>query len=112
MGQAGWPWNELTPGTLAAFAYSTVAAACEIAGAMLGMAPEDVNGDMPDAMGEVTNMIAGNLKSVLPPGVALSIPSVIEGRDYTGGLCGNFAVDRVLFWTLDETFGITLIETR
>ena len=65
--------------------YSTVAAACEIAGAMLGMAPEDVNGDMPDAMGEVTNMIAGNLRTKMTDAGhpwAISIPTVTVGSDF------------------------------
>jgi len=39
--------------------------------------------DVRDALGELANMLAGNLKSVLPSGVVLSMPSVIEGSDYS-----------------------------
>jgi chemotaxis protein CheX len=65
--------------------YSTVGAACEIAGSMLGMAPEEVNGDMPDAIGEVANMIAGNLRTRMTDAGhpwAISIPTVTIGSDF------------------------------
>ena len=39
--------------------HSSLDAAREIAGAMLGMPAETVNGEMPDAIGEIANMIAG-----------------------------------------------------
>src|SRR5215471_8255964 len=40
--------------------------------------PENVDDDVRDALGELANMLAGNLKSVLPPGVVLSMPSLIR----------------------------------
>ena len=65
--------------------YSTIDAACQIAGAMLGMDPSEVNDDMPDAIGEVTNMIAGNLRTRMTDAgtpCAISIPSVTVGSDF------------------------------
>lgn len=38
-------------------------------------------------MGELANMIGGNLKSVLPPGVALSVPSVALGNELAVRIC-------------------------
>jgi len=39
--------------------------------------------DVHDGLGEIANMIAGNLKPLLPPGVTLSMPSVIAGADHS-----------------------------
>jgi chemotaxis protein CheX len=51
--------------------------ACRFAGSYLGMPPPDaVNGDVRDVLGEVANMIAGNLKCTLEPGIRLSLPFV------------------------------------
>ena len=38
--------------------------------------------DARDGLAEIANVIAGNLKPFLPPGVSLSMPSVIEGTDH------------------------------
>lgn len=65
--------------------YSTKEAADEIAGSMLGMAAAEVNGEMPDAIGEVTNMIAGGFRLKLAERgetLAISIPSVTIGSDF------------------------------
>ena len=65
--------------------YSTLDGAREIAGAMLGIAPAEVNGDMPDAIGEISNMIAGAFRTKMTeqgyPWV-ISIPTVIIGSDF------------------------------
>ena len=65
--------------------YTTIDAAQEIAGSMLGMPAADVNGEMPDAIGEVTNMIAGGFRLKLAEKgetLAISIPSVTVGSDF------------------------------
>jgi len=51
--------------------------------------PDHMSDDVRDAMGEVINMIGGNLKSVLPPGACLSMPSVLAGSDYALRICGS-----------------------
>ncbi|MBY0504903.1 MAG: chemotaxis protein CheX [Bryobacteraceae bacterium] len=60
--------------------------ACKMAGAMLGSEYETVNDDVLDAMGEVANMIVGNIKnnveSLVGP-MDLSIPTVVYGRNFT-----------------------------
>ena len=76
----------------------------------IGM-PETIDDDVKDALGELANMMAGNLKSVLPTGVVLSMPSVIQGNDYSLTMCGKLAVERVPFWSIEDIFGITLVET-
>jgi chemotaxis protein CheX len=59
--------------------------------------PPRMDNDTRDAMGEVVNMIGGNLKSVLPPGVGLSMPSVLEGADYAYRICGSNELVRFSF---------------
>ena len=65
--------------------YSTIDAANEIAGSLLCMPPADVNGEMPDAIGEVSNMIAGAFRTKMTdagfPWV-ISIPTVTVGSDF------------------------------
>jgi chemotaxis protein CheX len=50
---------------------------------MFGL-PEDELGreHLEDTMGELANMVGGNLKSMIPPSNKLSLPTVVEGRDY------------------------------
>ena len=56
------------------------AQAREFAARFLGMPPpESVDDDVRDVLGELANMIAGNLKCTLRPGIHLSIPEVVDG---------------------------------
>jgi len=66
--------------------HSSIGAARNIAGAMLGMAPEDINGEMPDAIGEIANMIAGSFRTKLAatePASAIAVPTVTIGSDFS-----------------------------
>jgi chemotaxis protein CheX len=61
-------------------------AALAITGAFLGMEPESIDGDVCDAVGELANMLAGNIKTVIDPSgsdIKLSIPSAVYGEEYT-----------------------------
>jgi chemotaxis protein CheX len=65
--------------------YSTMDAARDIAGSMLGMEPAQVNGEMVDAIGEITNMIAGSFRTkMVAQGHqwAISVPTVTVGSDF------------------------------
>ncbi len=65
--------------------HTSLSTANAIAGAMLGMEPTEVNGDMPDAMGEVANLVAGSFRTKLSahePASAIAIPSVTVGSDF------------------------------
>ena len=51
---------------------------------MLGCEPDAVSGqDLQDAVGELTNIVAGNIKSDFPGECRLSFPVITEGSDYT-----------------------------
>ena len=65
--------------------------------------------DARDSLGELCNVLAGNLKPVLPPGVGLSSPSVVSGADYRLKVCGDPVSERLTFGDAEGTFGITLV---
>lgn len=95
--------------------YTTIDAAQEIAGSMLGMPAADVNGEMPDAIGEVTNMIAGGFRLKLAEKgetLAISIPSVTVGSDFYTKYASD--VQRILcpFRMDDNEICVELILTR
>ena len=72
--------------------------------------PPALDDDVRDVLGELANMVAGNLKSLLPKGVDLSIPTVVEGRDYSLHVCGGNIVERSIFTGSAGDFCVTVIE--
>jgi len=75
-----------------------------------GLKPDCVDEDVRDALGELANMVGGNLKSVLPTGVALSMPSVVDGSDYAMRICGGNAAKTVAFSSELGVFWVTLVQ--
>lgn len=66
--------------------HSSLGTARTIAGAMLGMPAEEINGEMPDAIGEIANMIAGSFRTKLAatePPSAIAVPTVTIGSDFS-----------------------------
>ncbi len=60
------------------------------AATMFGVAPEAVERDqIQDALGELANMIVGNLKAFLPQPSRLSLPTVVDGVGYTVRIPGS-----------------------
>jgi chemotaxis protein CheX len=51
--------------------------------------------EVSDALGELTNMVGGNVKSLLPEPSRLSIPSVATGESYSVRVPGASLVDEV-----------------
>jgi chemotaxis protein CheX len=74
--------------------------------------PNAIDQDVRDALGELANMVGGNLKSVLPPGVALSMPSVVVGSDYVLHICGGRAARTRIVPFASELgeFWVTLVQ--
>ncbi|HEY1755112.1 MAG TPA: chemotaxis protein CheX [Bryobacteraceae bacterium] len=77
---------------------------------MPGVQPNRIDEDVRDSLGELANMVAGNLKSVLPHGVALSMPSVIDGSDYALNICGSKAAYTLGFSSDLGEFWVTLVQ--
>jgi chemotaxis protein CheX len=65
-----------------------------------------------DMLGELANMIGGNLKSVLAPGIRLSMPSVVEGSDYSLRVCGAQVRERLAFQCAEGPFWVTILAMR
>jgi chemotaxis protein CheX len=66
--------------------HSSLDAAKTIAAAMLGLPVETLNGEVPDAVGEIANMIAGTFRNKLAaiePASAISVPTVTLGSDFS-----------------------------
>jgi len=84
--------------------------ACEFAGRFLSMDPPELVDDVVrDVLGELANMIGGNLKCVLSPGIRLSMPSVVDGSDYSLRLCGAAERRQLAFQCDEGPFWITLV---
>ncbi|MBL9090397.1 MAG: chemotaxis protein CheX [Planctomycetaceae bacterium] len=71
--------------------------ACAAASAMLQIDSADVTAeDCRDAAGELSNMVGGNLKSLLPGPSFLSLPTVVAGHDYQLLVHDAVTVDQVV----------------
>ena len=83
--------------------------ACCFAARFLSMEPVDhVDDVVRDVMGELANMIGGNLKSILTHGLHLSMPSVIDG-EYSWRICGSEIRDQITFECQEGTFWVTVL---
>lgn len=59
--------------------------AIAITSSFLGMDVEEINSDVEDAVGELANMLGGNVKSILSENgrdINLSLPTTISGKHY------------------------------
>ena len=65
-----------------------------------------------DALGELTNMVGGNIKALLPVPSRLSLPAVAEGADYLALLPGGRVVSEVNFECLGEPFFVILLKNE
>jgi chemotaxis protein CheX len=87
--------------------------ACQFAGRILSMDPPAiVDDDVRDVLGELANMIGGNMKCGMTTGVSLSMPTVMEGRDYDMRICGSQVLERVAFQCADGHFWVTVLSTK
>jgi chemotaxis protein CheX len=87
--------------------------ACRFASRFLSMdPPETVDDVVRDVLGELVNMIGGNLKCVLTQGIRLSMPSVVDGSDYSLRVCGAEVRERLAFDSAEGLFWITVLATR
>lgn len=81
-----------------------------VASVIFGVAPEMASQDeVQDALGELTNMIGGQMKSLLPRPTHLSLPAVAEGVDYTLRIPGCRILNQVRLDCAGESFVVTLL---
>ena len=87
--------------------------ACRFAGRFLSInPPESVDDVVRDVLGELTNMIGGNLKCVLTRGIKLSMPAVVDGSDYALRICGAEIRQRLAFQCAEGQFWVMTLTTR
>jgi chemotaxis protein CheX len=88
--------------------------ACCFAGRFLSIAPPDAVDDVVrDVLGELANIIGGNLKCVLTHGVIrLSMPSVVDGTNYSLRVCGAEVREQIPFHCDEGPFWVTVLATR
>jgi chemotaxis protein CheX len=79
-------------------------------GGTAGSADEVDEADVRDALGEIANMIAGNVKALLPEPCTISLPAVALGNDHTVSVPGTAVVSTVPFTCDGHPFVITLLE--
>jgi len=53
--------------------------------------------ELADVVGELANMIGGNVKALVPQPARLGLPSVVEGKEYSMHLPGSRVVSRLGF---------------
>lgn len=81
--------------------------------ALMGVPPPtEVDSDVRDSIGELANMIAGNLKAILPSEAMLSMPSVVEGRDFALSVIGGNTSSRLTFISPYGPIVVTLVQMR
>ena len=81
-----------------------------VAGIMFGLAPDTTTlAHVQDAMGEITNMIGGNLKALLPEPCQLSFPQVLAGTEHTAAPAGQ-RVARGAFACESDVFLVSIHE--
>ena len=80
------------------------------AGAMFAMKPEELSTDLlHDALGELTNMIGGNLKALLPGPSFLCLPAVVEGSDYSVCIPSAMPMVEAAFLSQGEPFTVKIL---
>lgn len=83
------------------------------AATMFGINPAQTSvADTQDAMGELVNMTGGNVKALLPEPCRLSLPTVIEGSDYSTHLHGGELVTMVAFDCQGSPLVVRLLKKR
>ena len=85
-----------------------------LAGRFLSMEPPDTVDDVVrDVLGELTNMIGGNLKCIVPRGaISLSMPTVVDGTNYSVRICGTALQARMAFQSEEGVFWVTMLSMQ
>lgn len=85
--------------------------AASLASIMFGVPLAEVDRDhIEDTLGELANMIGGNLKALLAPPCVLSLPTVVEGRDYRVRVPGASIVRDLHFEVPDGRLRVLVAE--
>jgi chemotaxis protein CheX len=87
--------------------------ACRFAERFLSLeTPSAVDDVVRDVLGELANMIGGNLKCVLTRGIRLSMPSVVDGSDCGLRICKAEIHTRIGFECAEGPFWVTVLASQ
>jgi len=86
--------------------------ACRVAELLTGIPHHEVSDDVLDGLGELANMVGGNLKSMLHAGAGLSMPCVVEGSDSSLRICGDRPIRRFALGCRQAVFWVTYVSER
>ncbi|MFN7977214.1 MAG: chemotaxis protein CheX [Vicinamibacterales bacterium] len=94
--------------------YTSLSAARHITSTMLGIPLHEVNGEVPDAMGEIANMVAGQFRNrlaAIEPPSDISVPTVTIGTDFSTLYSSAVQRSRCPFDMQGEPISVELILT-
>jgi len=81
------------------------------AASMFGMDPEMASeAEIKDALGELTNMVGGNIKSLIEGPCQLSLPTITEGQDFSFSIPGTREILRNHFVCEESLFLVRVLE--
>jgi chemotaxis protein CheX len=63
-----------------------------------------------DSLAELTNMIGGNIKSIVPGPSNLSIPTVTNGNDFQVRNFGSIPISETTFQCDEHVFRVVILE--
>ena len=87
-----------------------VALASLVTASMLQCETEPTDDEIRDALGELTNMVAGNVKALLPAPSAISLPTVAFGKQYEISVVGTRNVATVPFVSESYPLVISVVQ--
>jgi chemotaxis protein CheX len=83
----------------------------KMAAVMFDVPQEEISSeDIEDAMGELGNITAGNLKLLFPDRCDISLPTVADGDDYRFMIPGSMVSSKLLLECECEPLQVTLLE--
>lgn len=89
----------------------TLPLARRLASSMFGVPDAELTQDhLEDTMGEMANMVGGNVKAIIPPSNSLSLPTVVEGRDYRVRVPQTSVVHDLVSHVDGEAIRVTVLE--
>jgi len=95
--------------TGAVIVYTSARLANEAASKMLAIPAEKIEEeDIQDALAELTNMVGGNIKSLVPGPSLLGLPSVTTGQDLNIRVYGTRVENHVHMQCNGETLNVVL----
>lgn len=84
-----------------------------VTGAMFEIDPADASDDdVRDALGELANMVGGNVKALLPEPCRISLPAVADGADYKLSIPGAYPLTAITWTCGGEALMVRILERQ